>query len=341
MLKTILYPMKNTKSDKQYTIEVKKEFCMDLSLVIPCYNEAENINLFYETVEKSFMDKSFSYELVFINDGSIDKTLLNLKALVSSRKGNIRVVSFSRNFGKEAAIYAGLSHAKGDMVCIIDADLQQHPDVVLQMKDILDSKPEVDCVAAFQQKRKEGKVLSSLKSCFYKIINKVSDVDFVNGASDFRLMRRSMVNAILSMTEYHRFSKGIFSWVGFNTEHIPYEVQPREHGETKWSFFKLFKYAIDGIVAFSTAPLKLATFIGFLSSILSVIYLIVVVIQKLFFGIDVPGYATIVVLLLLLGGLILFCLGIIGEYLSKIYVQMKNRPIYIEKEYFTNINEDK
>lgn len=314
---------------------------MDLSLVIPCYNEAENINLFYETVEKSFMDKSFSYELVFINDGSIDKTLLNLKALVSSRKGNIRVVSFSRNFGKEAAIYAGLSHAKGDMVCIIDADLQQHPDVVLQMKDILDSKPEVDCVAAFQQKRKEGKVLSSLKSCFYKIINKVSDVDFVNGASDFRLMRRSMVNAILSMTEYHRFSKGIFSWVGFNTEHIPYEVQPREHGETKWSFFKLFKYAIDGIVAFSTAPLKLATFIGFLSSILSVIYLIVVVIQKLFFGIDVPGYATIVVLLLLLGGLILFCLGIIGEYLSKIYVQMKNRPIYIEKEYFTNINEDK
>lgn len=314
---------------------------MDLSLVIPCYNEAENINLFYETVEKSFMDKSFSYELVFINDGSIDETLLNLKALVSSRKGNIRVVSFSRNFGKEAAIYAGLSHAKGDMVCIIDADLQQHPDVVLQMKDILDSKPEVDCVAAFQQKRKEGKVLSSLKSCFYKIINKVSDVDFVNGASDFRLMRRSMVNAILSMTEYHRFSKGIFSWVGFNTEHIPYEVQPREHGETKWSFFKLFKYAIDGIVAFSTAPLKLATFIGFLSSILSVIYLIVVVIQKLFFGIDVPGYATIVVLLLLLGGLILFCLGIIGEYLSKIYVQMKNRPIYIEKEYFTNINEDK
>ena len=314
---------------------------MDLSLVIPCFNEAENIALFYDMVEKSFIDKGFSYELVFVNDGSRDDTLLNLKSLVKDSKSNIQVISFSRNFGKESAIYAGLTRAKGDMVCIIDADLQQRPEVVLQMKDILDMKPEVDCVAAFQQKRKEGKVLSSLKSCFYKIINKVSDVDFVNGASDFRLMRRSMVNAILSMTEYHRFSKGIFSWVGFNTEHMPYEVQPREHGETKWSFFKLFKYAIDGIVAFSTAPLKLATFIGFLSSILSVIYLIVVVVQKLCFGIDVPGYATIVVLLLLLGGLILFCLGIIGEYIAKIYVQMKNRPIYIEKEYFTNIDEDK
>ena len=313
---------------------------MDLSLVVPCYNEEDNVALFYECVENCFKDKAFSYELVFVNDGSRDSTLSKLKELVKTRSGNIQMVSFSRNFGKESAIYAGLTRAKGDMVCIIDADLQQRPEVVLQMKDILDAKPEVDCVAAFQQKRIEGKVLSSFKSCFYKIIYKVSEVDFVNGASDFRLMRRSMVNAVLNMTEYHRFSKGIFSWVGFNTEHMPYEAQPREHGETKWSFFKLFKYAIEGIVAFSTAPLKLATLIGFLSSALSVIYLAVVVIQKFFFGIDVPGYATIVVLLLLLGGLILFCLGIIGEYLSKIYVQMKNRPIYIEKEYFTNINED-
>ncbi len=314
---------------------------MDLSLVIPCFNEAENIALLYDTVESCFANKSFSYELVFVNDGSRDNTLYNLKELVNTRSAKIQVISFSRNFGKESAIYAGLSRAKGDMVCIIDADLQQRPEVVLQMKDILDTKPEVDCVAAFQAKRKEGKILSSLKSCFYKIINKVSDVDFVNGASDFRLMRRSMVNAILSMTEYHRFSKGIFSWVGFNTEHIAYEVQPRKHGETKWSFFKLFKYAIDGIVAFSTAPLKMATFIGFLSAILSVIYLVFVVIQKLFFGIAVPGYATIVVLLLLLGGLILFCLGIIGEYLSKIYVQVKNRPIYIEKEHFSNFDDEK
>lgn len=314
---------------------------MDLSLVVPCFNEEENIIEFYDCVEDCFEGKNFTYEFVFVNDGSKDKTLLKLKELTKTKQSNIQVISFSRNFGKESAIYAGLSRAKGDAVCIIDADLQQRPEVVLKMKEILDTKPEVDCVAAFQEKRKEGKVLSALKSCFYKIINKVSEVDFVNGASDFRLMRRQMVNAVLSMTEYHRFSKGILSWVGFNTEHIAYEVQPREHGESKWSVVKLTKYAIEGIVAFSTAPLKIATIVGFLSSLLSVIYLLVVIIQKLFFEIAVPGYATIVVLILLLGGLILFSLGIIGEYLAKIYVQIKNRPIYIEKEYFTNQTEDK
>lgn len=314
---------------------------MDLSLVVPCFNEEENIIEFYDCVEDCFEGKNFTYEFVFVNDGSKDKTLLKLKELTKTKQSNIQVISFSRNFGKESAIYAGLSRAKGDAVCIIDADLQQRPEVVLKMKEILDTKPEVDCVAAFQEKRKEGKVLSALKSCFYKIINKVSEVDFVNGASDFRLMRRQMVNAVLSMTEYHRFSKGILSWVGFNTEHIAYEVQPREHGESKWSVVKLTKYAIEGIVAFSTAPLKIATIVGFLSSLLSVIYLLVVIIQKLFFEIAVPGYATIVVLILFLGGLILFSLGIIGEYLAKIYVQIKNRPIYIEKEYFTNQTEDK
>jgi glycosyltransferase involved in cell wall biosynthesis len=309
---------------------------MDLSLVVPCFNEEENIEEFYQCVENCFNGKSFTYELVFVNDGSRDKTLLKLKELVKNQRGSIQVVSFSRNFGKESAIYAGLSRAKGDAVCIIDADLQQRPEVVLEMKEILDTKPEVDCVAAYQQKRKEGKAISALKSWFYKIINKVSEVDFVNGASDFRLMRRQMVNAVLSMTEYHRFSKGILSWVGFNTEHIAYEVQPREHGESKWSVLKLTKYAIEGIVAFSTAPLRLATVIGFISSLLSVVYLMGVVIQKLFFEINVPGYASTVVLILFMGGLVLFCLGIIGEYLAKIYVQMKNRPIYIEKEYFTN-----
>lgn len=309
---------------------------MDLSLVVPCFNEEENIEEFYQCVENCFNGKSFTYELVFVNDGSRDKTLLKLKELVKNQRGSIQVVSFSRNFGKESAIYAGLSRAKGDAVCIIDADLQQRPEVVLEMKEILDTKPEVDCVAAYQQKRKEGKAISTMKSWFYKIINKVSEVDFVNGASDFRLMRRQMVNAVLSMTEYHRFSKGILSWVGFNTEHIAYEVQPREHGESKWSVLKLTKYAIEGIVAFSTAPLRLATVIGFISSLLSVVYLMGVVIQKLFFEINVPGYASTVVLILFMGGLVLFCLGIIGEYLAKIYVQMKNRPIYIEKEYFTN-----
>lgn len=312
---------------------------MKLSLVVPCFNEQDNVRDFYDCVEGCFAQRDFTYEIVFVDDGSRDATLQELRALAAEKKGNLQVVSFSRNFGKESAVYAGLTRAKGDRVCIIDADLQQRPEVVLQMMDILDEKPEVDCVAAYQQTRKEGGLISAVKSCFYKIIDKMSEVDFVNGASDFRLMRRPMVNAVLSMTEYHRFSKGILSWVGFNTEYIPYEVQVREHGESKWSTWKLVKYALEGIVSFSTAPLKLSTFIGFVSSAMAVLYLIVVVVQKLAFGIDIPGYATIIALILLLGGLILFCLGIIGEYLARMYVQLKNRPIYIEKVHLETNND--
>ena len=197
----------------------------------------------------------------------------------------------------------------------------------------MNSNEDLDCVTAYQDERKESKLMTSLKSMFYKIINGIAEVRFVNGASDFRLMKRAMVDAILEMTEYHRFSKGIFSWVGFNTEYIPYTVEERESGESKWGFRKLLKYAFEGIVSFTTFPLKLSAYVGFLSSIISIIYLIVVVVQKLAFGIDVPGYATIVVLVLLLGGLQLFSLGILGEYLSKIYVQVKNRPVYILKEH--------
>ncbi len=308
---------------------------MKLSLVIPCYNEEGNVEKFFSEVNKAFKDKVGSYEFVFVNDGSKDKTYQNLKRLYVSFADdyNIQILTFSRNFGKEAAIYAGLSKARGELVCLIDADLQQRPEVVLEMLNTIEADDEIDCVAAFQQSRKENKTISHLKSAFYKIINKISDVDFVNGASDFRLMKRSMVEAILQMTEFHRFSKGLFSYVGFNTKYIPYEVCERESGETKWGFRKLFKYALEGIFAFSTMPLKFATFIGLLSSGCSIIYLIAVVIKKLAFGIDVPGYATIVVLLLLIGGLLLFCLGIIGEYLSKMYVQIKNRPIYILKEH--------
>ena len=312
---------------------------MKLSLVVPCYNEQDNVFDFYDCVENCFSTKDFDYEIVFVNDGSRDDTFNKLKEIVKTKKGNIQVVSFSRNFGKESAIYAGLTRSKGDRVCIIDADLQQRPEVVVQMMEILDEKPELDCVAAYQQKRKEGGLISAVKSCFYKVINKMSEVDFVNGASDFRLMSRQMVNAVLDMTEYHRFSKGILSWVGFNCEYIPYEVQIREHGESKWSTIKLLKYAVEGIIAFSTAPLKLATFVGFVSSILSILYLIFVVVQKLAFGIAIPGYATIIVLLLLIGGLILFCLGIIGEYIARMYVQVKNRPIYIEKYHLESNNE--
>lgn len=315
---------------------------MKLSLVIPCYNEEENVKEFYRCVKSCFDGKidTEDYEFVFVDDGSRDNTLSELRELSAAKAGNIKVISFSRNFGKESAIYAGMTRAAGDNVCIIDADLQQRPEVVLRMMEILESKPELDCVAAYQEKRKEGKGISLAKTLFYKLIDKMAEVEFVNGASDFRLMKRTMVNAVLNMTEYHRFSKGIFSWVGFNTEYIPYEVAEREHGESKWNTGKLIKYALDGIVAFTTAPLKIAIGIGFGFSFLSMLYLVVVVVQKLFFGIDVPGYATIIVLILLLGGLILFCLGIIGEYVAKMYVQVKNRPIFIEREYFESKDAD-
>lgn len=315
---------------------------MKLSLVAPCYNEEANIKRFFDAVKTAFDCKVTDYEIVFVNDGSKDGTYKELKKLYDENKkdNNIQVLTFSRNFGKESAMYAGLSNAKGDYVCIIDADLQQRPEVVLAMLDKINSDEDIDCVAAYQENRKESKAMSGVKSGFYKFINKIADVDFVNGASDFRLMKRSMVEAILDMSEYHRFSKGIFSWVGFNTAYIPYTVEEREFGETKWTVGKLFKYAIDGIISFSTFPLKLATAIGITTSIISVLYLIFVVLQKLIAGIDVPGYATIVVLVLFLGGMQLFCLGILGEYLSKIYVQVKNRPIYILKEHLGKDDED-
>lgn len=307
---------------------------MKLSLVVPCYNEEASVKRFFDEVNKVFENKVENFEFVFVNDGSKDGTYPELKKLYKENPtSNIQVLTFSRNFGKEAAIYAGLSNAKGDMVCIIDADLQQRPEVVLEMLGEIEKDDSLDCVAAYQENRKESKTLSGFKSAFYKVINKITDVDFVNGASDFRLLKRTMVDAILEMTEYHRFSKGIFSWVGFNTKYIPYTVEERQFGETKWSYGKLFKYAFDGIISFSTFPLKLATGVGLVTAFASIIYLFVVVLQKLIFGIDVPGYATIVVLVLFLGGMQLFCLGILGEYLSKIYVQVKNRPIYILKEH--------
>ena len=306
---------------------------MKLSLVVPCYNEEENVQRFYDEVNKTFNGLISNYEIVFVNDGSVDKTGENLKKIYENDSSRVQVLTFSRNFGKEAAIYAGLSNAKGDLVCIIDADLQQHPCVVVEMLKVMSEDETIDCVAAYQENRKEGKAMSGAKSAFYKIINKLAEVDFVNGASDFRLMKRNMVDAVISLSERQRFSKGIFSWVGFNTKYIPYQVKEREFGETKWSVWKLFKYALDGIISFSTFPLKIATGVGIASSVFSVLYLIFVVIQKLCFGIDVPGYATIVVLVLFLGGMQLFCLGLLGEYISKIYIQSKNRPIYILKEH--------
>jgi glycosyltransferase involved in cell wall biosynthesis len=307
---------------------------MNLSLVVPCYNEQDNVAEFYKQVKKAFENKVDDYEFVFVDDGSNDKTYERLVELHNNHpESNIQVLSFSRNFGKESAIYAGLSKAKGDMACLIDADLQQRPEVVLKMLDIINQNDELDCVTAYQEKRKENKLMSAVKSFFYKVINKIAEVDFVNGASDFRLMRRNMIDALLEMTEYHRFSKGLFSWVGFKTEYIAYEADERLTGSSKWGTGKLIKYALEGIFAFSTAPLRFSTYIGLFSSVAAIVYLIVVVLQKLVGGIDIPGYATVVVLILFLGGIQLFSLGIVGEYLSKMYVQTKNRPIYILKNH--------
>lgn len=312
---------------------------MKLSLIIPCYNEEGNVQPMYEKVVSTFSGKVDSYEFVFVNDGSSDATAAKLKKIYQSAEQPVKVVNFSRNFGKEAAIYAGLQHVSGDYISIIDADLQQDPAYVLQMVDFLEEHEDYDSVAAFQEERKESAFMAKTKNAFYKIINKISDTEFVSGASDFRTFRSRVKDAILQMSEYHRFSKGIFSWVGFQTYYMPYNVDDRLTGTSKWSFWKLMKYAIEGIVAFTTVPLKLSTWIGSLTSLAALIYIIVVIIQKLACGIDVPGYATIVVLILFLGGMQLLALGIIGEYLSRTYIQSKNRPIYLAREVLDNQKE--
>ena len=314
---------------------------MKLSLVVPCYNEEQNVALFYQVAKNVFDAEGYSYELVFVNDGSKDNTLGELKKLHAEADGNIRIVSFSRNFGKEAAMYAGIEHAKGELVCLIDADLQQRPEVVAYMVKRLDEAPELDCVAAYQAERHESSTLSFFKSSFYKLINSVSDTNFVQGASDFRTFRCSVAEAVLSMGEYHRFSKGILSWVGFNTEYIPYEVQERAAGESKWSFKKLFRYAIDGIIAFSTAPLAIPTALGILLTVISFIYLGA---RGLYcaFGLyeSFSQGSVLIFLLLLVGGLQLLSIGIIGKYLAKTYEQSKDRPIYIAREIIEPKNDD-
>ena len=314
-----------------------------LSLVVPCFNEEDNVEKFYSQTVMAFENNIDKYEFVFVDDGSSDKTLERLHSLFDKDGQRVQVLSFSRNFGKEAAIYAGLKNARGDFACIIDADLQQRPEVVVEMMNIIKEDNTVDCVTAYQAERKENKLMSAFKSSFYKMINRMSEVDFVNGASDFRLMNRKMLDAVISMGEYHRFSKGIFGFVGFNTKFIPYKVQERENGTSKWNFFKLLKYAVEGIISFSSFPLKLSAYVGFFSAFVSVIYLILVIIKRLAYGVDVPGYASIVVLVLFLGGLQLISLGILGEYMSKVYDQVKNRPIYILKEHLKdeeNVQDD-
>ena len=305
---------------------------MKLSLVVPCYNEAENVATFQSAVIEAFRNCDYEYEIVFVDDGSKDTTLSELRTLFDKQLCPVQVISFSRNFGKEAALYAGIRHAKGEYISLIDADLQQDPSIVRNMVQTLEEQPGYHVVAAYQDRRNEGKALSFFKKQFYKLINRLSDIDLKSDASDFRTFRRCVAESILSMGEYHRFSKGIFAWIGFETLYIPYTAAPRIAGKSKWSFWKLFNYAVEGIIGYSTKPLRMAAFLGGLTSVASLLYLIVVILEKLIAGIDIPGYATIIVLILFLGGIQLFCLGIIGEYLGKTFEQSKNRPIYIAKE---------
>ena len=305
---------------------------MKLSLIVPCYNEAENVALFQEAVIAAFDGCGYDYEIVFVDDGSRDATWHNLKKIHTAQACPVKIISFSRNFGKEAALYAGLQHADGDYISLIDADLQQRPEIIRNMVQILDAEPETDVVAAYQDRRGEGRVLSFFKRSFYAIINLLSKVTLQPDASDFRTFRRSVRDSLLELTEYHRFSKGIFAWVGYETKFIPYTACKRANGTTKWNFWKLLNYAIEGIIGYSTAPLRLATCLGGITGVAAIGYLIWVILEKLIWGIDVPGYATIIVLILFFGCMQLFCIGIIGEYVGRTFEQTKDRPIYIAKE---------
>lgn len=314
---------------------------IELSLIVPCYNEEDNVEIFFETAKNIFDAAEISVQYIFVDDGSKDDTLYKLKKIYGKDSEACTVISFSRNFGKEAAIWAGLKHAAGKMACIIDADLQQHPALVLEMMQVLEEHSEYDCVTAYQRDRHESKVLSFFKNIFYKLINATSEISFYPGASDFRLFRDYMVNAVLELSEYHRFSKGIFSWVGFQNYYFPYEVQQRNAGKSKWSFKKLLRYAMEGFASFTTFPLRISTYLGMISATAAIVYLLVVIIQKLIFGIAIPGYPTIICLILLLGGIQLLMLGIMGDYIARIFIQGKNRPIYIAKEILGEKNSER
>ena len=307
---------------------------MLLSLVVPCYNEEGNVTRFWNETSRVFDGKVSNYEIIFVDDGSHDGTLAEIKALHKSHSA-VRGISFSRNFGKEAAMLAGLKAARGDLICLIDADLQQRPEIVLDMISYMEEDPELDCVAAYQEKRNEEKFISFLKSSFYKLINRISDVRFVNGASDFRLMKRQMVDAIISLTEYHRFTKGIFGYVGFKTKFIPFTHEKREIGTTKWGLVKLFKYAFHGILAFSTAPLKIPMVAGVISLLISLMGAIgALIVNGSFTGWSIGAVVWIAVLFGM--GVQLVALGIVAEYLSKMYIQTKNRPIYFVRREFNH-----
>ena len=302
-----------------------------ISLVVPCYNEQEVIKLFYAEIQKIKKDfKNVEFEIIFVNDGSKDKTLNLMREL--SKNDDVRYVSFSRNFGKEAAMYAGLEASTGDYVAIMDADLQDPPALLKEMYEILESG-EYDSVATRRVTRKGEPVIRSFFArLYYKIINKISKTEIVDGARDFRLMTRQMVNSVLSLKEYNRFSKGIFSWVGYRTKWLEYENVERAAGETKWSFWKLFLYSLESIVAFSTVPLSIASVMGILFCFVAFIIIIFIIVRTLMYGDPTSGWPSMVCIMFFIGGVQLLCLGIMGQYLSKTYLEVKKRPIYIVQE---------
>ncbi len=302
-----------------------------LSLIVPCYNEQEALPLFYKEVTKVMSKLDYEYEVLLINDGSNDETL-NIMKKIASTDDHIKYISFSRNFGKEAAMYAGFCNASGDYVAVMDADMQDPPSLLPEMIHILETG-EYDSVATRRVSRKgEPPIRSFFARQFYKLINKVSDADIVDGARDFRLMRREMIDAIVNMSEYNRFSKGIFGWIGFRTYWLPYENQERIAGETKWNFWKLTKYAIEGIINFSQAPLSIASCFGMFMTFISFIFILFIIIRKLVFGDPVDGWASTICIITLIGGVQLFCMGIMGQYIAKTYTEVKKRPHYIVGE---------
>lgn len=303
---------------------------MKISVIVPCYNEQETIRLFYKEMCRVSDEMENEFEYIFVNDGSADDTLEIMKELANT-DSRVKYISFSRNFGKESAIYAGFSKATGDYVVMMDADLQDPPELLPEMMSYIQQG--FDSVATRRVTRKgEPLIRSFFARMFYKIINKISDVDIVDGARDYRLMTAQMKDAIVSMREYNRFSKGIFGWVGFKTKWIEYENVERVAGETKWNFWKLFLYSLEGIIAFSTAPLVLASMFGILFCCLAFIMILFIVVRTLVFGDPVAGWPSMVCVIFLLGGIQLLCIGIIGQYLSKTYLETKKRPKYIIKD---------
>ena len=306
---------------------------MLLSVIVPCYNEEENVPYFYEELMKLtpfFEEKKLTLELIYVDDGSKDGTVGEIKKL-NDKDSRVKLVSFSRNFGKESAIYAGFRKSKGDYVVMMDADLQDPPSLLPEMFQYIEEG--YDSVATRRVSRKGEPVIRSFFArMFYKLINKISKTDIVDGARDYRLMTRQVVDAILSLGEYNRFSKGIFGWVGFNTKWVEYENVERTMGETKWSFWGLFLYSIEGIIAFSTAPLAVASVLGVLFCVIAFIIIIMIIVRSLFWQDPTSGWPSLVCIISMVSGVQLLCLGILGQYVSKTYLEVKHRPIYLVKE---------